>query len=71
VLLLIEECYATCSKDLHCSTLNMIERFWRHLKDQVCVDTLYPAMEQLIDSVVLELTYQNDPLYPERFTCSK
>jgi hypothetical protein len=55
----------------YCSTLNIIERFWRHLKDQVCVDTLYPAMDQLIDSVVLELTYQNDPLYPERFTCSK
>ena len=55
----------------YCSTLNLIERFWRHLKDQVCVDTLYPAMEQLIDSVVLELTAQNDLFYPERFTCSK
>ena len=55
----------------YCSTLNLIERFWRHLKDQVCVDTLYPSMEQLINSVILELTCQNDLLYPERFTCSK
>ncbi|MCO6449879.1 MAG: transposase [Caldilineales bacterium] len=25
----------------YCSTLNPIERFWRHLKDQICVNALY------------------------------
>jgi hypothetical protein len=55
----------------YCSTLNPIERFWKHLKDQVCVDTLYPALEQLIDSVQQELVSQNDLLYPERLSFSK
>lgn len=55
----------------YCSTLNPIERFWKHLKDQVCVDTLYPAMEQLINSVEQELVCQNDLLYPERLSFSK
>ena len=55
----------------YCSTLNPIERFWKHLKDQVCVDTLYPAMEQLITSVEQELVCQNDLLYPERLSFSK
>jgi hypothetical protein len=55
----------------YCSTLNPIERFWQHLKDQVCVDTLYPAMAQLIVSVEQELRCQNDLLYPERLSFSK
>lgn len=55
----------------YCSTLNPIERFWQHLKDQVCVDTLYPAMEQLVGSVEQELRCQNDLLYPERLSFSK
>jgi transposase len=55
----------------YCSTLNSIERFWKHLKDQVCVDTLYPDIYQLISSVEFELTSQNDLLYPERLSFSK
>ena len=55
----------------YCSTLNPIERFWKHLKDQVCVDTLYPAMEQLIASVQHELACQNNFLYSERLVFSK
>jgi transposase len=55
----------------YCSTLNPIERFWEHLKDQVCVDTLYPDMRQLIASVEHELSCQNDLSYPERLSFSK
>lgn len=55
----------------YCSSLNPIERFWKHLKDQVCVDTLYPAMDQLVGSVEHELVRQNDLLYPERLSFSK
>lgn len=55
----------------YCSTLNPIERFWKHLKDQVCVDTRYPTMVQLIGSVQRELVCQNNYLYPERLSFSK
>ncbi len=55
----------------YCSSLNPIERFWKHLKDQVCVDTLYPNMHQLVSSVEHELIRQNDLLYPERLSFSK
>ena len=54
----------------YCSTLNLIERFWRHLKDQVCVDTLYPCIQQLTSSVERELSAQNNPAYSERFVFS-
>lgn len=47
--------------------LNPIERYWRHLKDQVCADKLYPSMEALHDALVKELTLQNDLTYCSRF----
>src|SRR5215216_6291386 len=44
----------------YCSTLNMIERFWRHLKDKVCVNKLFPNMTDLLTSVQACLHAQND-----------
>lgn len=55
----------------YCSTLNPIERFWRHLKDHVCVDKLFPTIEKLVIAVERELTSQNDCVYPSRFILSK
>lgn len=46
--------------------LNPIERYWRHLKDQVCADKLYPNAEALRDALVKELARQNDPTYSSR-----
>ena len=40
--------------------LNPIERYWRHLKDQVCAHKLYPNMDALRDAIVKELKRQND-----------
>jgi transposase len=55
----------------YCSTLNPIERYWLHLKNQVCVDTLYPSIDELVTCVELELSFQNDFEYLERFSFSK
>jgi putative transposase len=52
----------------YCSTLNPIERFWRHLKDTVCINKLFPALDQLVAAVEQALTAQNDPLNPHRFS---
>jgi len=54
----------------YCSTLNLIERFWLHLKGQVCVDTLYPCLEALVNAVEQALIAQNDPTNPDRFSFS-
>ena len=35
----------------YCSMLNLIERFWRFLKDRVCVNRLFPNMADLLASV--------------------
>ena len=56
---------------VYCSTLNPIERFWRHLKDQVCVNTLYPHIDDLVASVEHQLVCQNDLDYHARFVFEK
>jgi hypothetical protein len=55
----------------YCSTLNLIERFWRFLKDMVCVNKLFPNMTDLLTSVQACLLAQNDLSNSERFTFSK
>ena len=55
----------------YCSTLNLIERFWRHLKDTVCVNKLFPDMDQLLTSVQTCLLAQNDLGNSHRFSFSK
>jgi putative transposase len=51
----------------YCSTLNPIERYWRHLKDTACVNKLYPCLDELVTAVESTLAAQNDPLNPHRF----
>lgn len=55
----------------YCSTLNPIERFWRHLKQRACANRLFPSIQALVDSVQLNLTQQNDLLNSNRFTIRK
>lgn len=56
----------------YCSTeLNPIERFWKHLKGQVCVNVLYPSLDDLIEAVEMELGRQNESDYSERILFSK
>lgn len=43
----------------YCSELNPIERFWKYLKEQVCINKLFADMTQLTDSVVKELHKHN------------
>lgn len=56
----------------YCSLeLNPIERFWRHLKDTICVNKLFPSLQNLIHAADLQLTRQNDMLDSDRFTFVK
>jgi transposase len=47
--------------------LNLVERYWRHLKDRGCADKLYPNKDTLRDAVVKELMRQNDLSNGDRF----
>lgn len=51
--------------------LNPIERFWRHLKDSLCVNKLFPSLDDLIQAAQRQMNRQNDPAYPDRFACVK
>ena len=51
----------------YCSFLNPIERFWRHLKDNVCVNKLYPDLDELTLAVEEQLHRQNDLSRTDRF----
>jgi len=55
----------------YCSELNPIERFWRYLKEQVCINKLYPDMVELVQSVVHQLERQNDGSRVDRFCLLK
>jgi transposase len=55
----------------YCSTLNPIERYWRHLKDTICVNKLFPSLEDLVDAVEHELIRQNDLNHKHRFSFLK
>ena len=55
----------------YCSDLNLIERFWRHLKDLACANKLEAGLENLVTSVECSLNNQNDPAFPYRFQLSK
>jgi putative transposase len=47
--------------------LNPIERYWRHLKDQVSINKLYPSLDDLISATNAELEKQNDFVNKKRF----
>lgn len=51
--------------------LNLIERFWKHLKQNVCANRLYACLSDLLDAVFEEIQIQNNLDYPHRLTFSK
>jgi transposase len=55
----------------HCSDLNPIERFWRHLKDLACANKLQSGIENVMCTVNKVLSEQNDPTSDLRYHVSK
>lgn len=55
----------------YCPELNLIERFWLHLKNMVWVNHLYDALQVLYDRIINGLAIQNDPQASERLMFSK
>ena len=51
----------------YCSSLNPIERYWKHLKEQVGINKLFATIQDLTDSIVNELNLQNS-LHTFRFS---
>lgn len=55
----------------YCPELNLIERYWRHLKDRVYANTLWLDANALTERVQQHVAFQNDPLSPHRLLFSK
>jgi transposase len=51
----------------YCSNLNLIERYWKHLKRLVGADRLFESLEHLTSQLRRLLQLQNDPAFPDRF----
>lgn len=51
----------------YCSDLNLIERFWQHLKGFACANKLFASVSELIANVRRSLDAQNDLTHPDRF----
>jgi len=48
----------------YCPNLNLIERFWRHLKDLACANRLDITLESIISRVEQIMQYQNSETHP-------
>ena len=55
----------------YCPELNLIERYWKHLKELACANKLHGSMDEVLASVAYMLTQQNDPTSIFRLTFSK
>lgn len=55
----------------YCPELNLIERYWRHLKELACANKLHDSIEDVLVSAEFMLAQQNDPASPERLAFSK
>ena len=55
----------------YCPELNLIERFWKHLKDLACANKLQNLLEDVVASAEYVLSQQNDPTSNLRLTFSK
>lgn len=55
----------------YCPELNLIERYWKHLKDLACANKLHHSIEEVVLSAEYMLSQQNDPASPLRLTFSK
>lgn len=51
--------------------MNLIERFWKHLKQRVTCNRLFVDVEHMIYMIQTELTQQNQANYEFRFSFSK
>jgi transposase len=55
----------------YCPELNLIERYWKHLKDLACANKLHDCIEEVVASVEYMLSQQNDPASDLRLLFSK
>ncbi len=55
----------------YCPELNLIERYWKHLKDLACANKLHPCIDDVIASAEFILSQQNNPASHLRLTFSK
>jgi transposase len=51
--------------------MNLIERFWKHLKQRVTANRLFADVPHMIRAIQTELVHQNCADYPFRFSFSK
>ena len=70
-LSLFEERVAVIWLPPYCSELNVIERFWRFVKDQACANHLEDQIECVLAKAEKVLTRQNDPTSEYRYHVSK
>lgn len=55
----------------YCSNLNPIERYWQYLKGSACANVLFPSIASLVESVLVNLDYQNDQTNSNRYSICK
>ena len=55
----------------YCSDLNLIERFWRFLKDLACANHLEDHIQDVVMKAEVVMSHQNDPACDYRFHVSK
>ena len=55
----------------YCPELNLIERYWKHLKELACVNKLHDSMDDVLASAEYMLTQQNDSSSVFRLSFSK
>lgn len=51
--------------------MNLIERFWKHLKQRVTANRLFASVNHMLDAIQAELIAQNCSDYEFRFSFSK
>ena len=55
----------------YCPQLNLIERFWRHLKDLACANKLDLSIDSLADRIQIILDCQNSSDHPLKLSFLK
>ena len=55
----------------YCPELNLIERYWKHLKDLACANKLHNSIAEVVASAEFMLSQQNDPASSLRLLFSK
>lgn len=70
-LSLFEPRVVVCWLPPYSPDLNLIERFWKHLKDHACANKLFPTLDRLLVNIHRLVTAQNRPGDPHRITFAK